>query len=123
MNLAVAHFLYAEYLSWRGRFPESIAEIRRAQELDPLSLIINAGVGVVFYHARQYDQATDQLAKTVEMDTNFYPTHVFLARVHTKAGRSKEAISELQKAIKLSGGNARVVAELGYALLFLRHVL
>jgi eukaryotic-like serine/threonine-protein kinase len=114
-SLAVTHFSYAEYLSWRGRFPESIAEMRRAQELDPLSLIINAGVGVAYYHARQYDQATEQLAKTVEMDTNFYPAHAFLARVHTKTGRSKEAISELQNAIKLSGGNARVVAELGYA--------
>jgi TolB-like protein/cytochrome c-type biogenesis protein CcmH/NrfG len=114
-SLAVTHFSYAEYLSWRGRFPESIAEIRRAQELDPLSLIINAGVGFAFYQARRYDQATDQLVKTVEMDTNFYPAHAFLARVHTKTGRSKEAITEFQTAIKLSGGNARLVAELGYA--------
>jgi eukaryotic-like serine/threonine-protein kinase len=110
-----AHFSYAEYLTDRGRFPEAMAEVRRAQELDPLEPYAGTLTGIVFYHARQYDQAADQLAKTVEMDTNFSLAHRALAWVCTKMGRSKEAISELQKAITLSGGNARVVGELGYA--------
>ena len=44
-NYATAHQWYAECLSMLGRHTEAIAEIKRAQELDPLSLIINQGVG------------------------------------------------------------------------------
>jgi len=43
-NYATAHKFYANYLSDLGRFDEALAEFRRAQELEPLSLIISANV-------------------------------------------------------------------------------
>src|SRR5262249_2952541 len=56
-NYATAHHWYHEYLTAMGRFEEGLAEILRAQELDPLSLIINTDVGWGLYFTRQYDQA------------------------------------------------------------------
>ncbi len=60
-NYATTRHWYAEYLLTVGRKEEAIAEIKRAQELDPLSLIINAVVGVVYIENRQYEQAIEQL--------------------------------------------------------------
>ena len=48
-----------------GRLDEAMTEMKRAQELDPLSLIINAEVARGFYYSRQYDQATELLRKTL----------------------------------------------------------
>src|SRR3989442_12690708 len=51
-----ANHWYAEYLMTMGRHGEGMARIRRGQELDPLSLIINVAVGLALYFARRYDQ-------------------------------------------------------------------
>ena len=40
-----------------GRFDEALAEIKRAHELDPMSLIITADLGKVYTLARRYDEA------------------------------------------------------------------
>ena len=71
-NYATAHQWYAETgLGLLGQFEEAIAEARRALELDPLSLVINADLGTTLTSARRYDQAIEQLRKTVEMDPGF----------------------------------------------------
>src|SRR5262249_38110285 len=58
-NYPRAHMWYAYYLGDRQRFDDSLAESRRAQALDPLSLIASATVGWAFYFARRYDQAIE----------------------------------------------------------------
>ena len=58
-SYANAYHDYAWHLAKTARLEESIAEIKRAQELDPLSLVINMNVGRMLYYARRYDQATE----------------------------------------------------------------
>ncbi len=65
-----------------GRHEEAVAEIKRAQELDPFSLIINAVVGRVFFFARRYDEAIEACYKTLELDPNFFVAHLFLGRAY-----------------------------------------
>lgn len=67
-NFAYAHKLYAEYLSYVGRFNEAIAEARLARRLDPLSIVTNSLVGLVVYRARQYEQALEALQHAIELD-------------------------------------------------------
>ena len=55
-NYATAHHWYHEYLTAMGRFDEQMSEILLAQELDPLSLIINTDVGWGLYYGRAYDE-------------------------------------------------------------------
>jgi TolB-like protein/Tfp pilus assembly protein PilF len=109
-NYATAHHWYGLYLDAVGRPDEGIAEVRRAQEADPLSLTISTTAGAAFFMARRYDQAVEQLHKTLEMDPNFPGAHLWLGLVHEQMGRGEEAIAELQKAASLSGGEP---AELG----------
>ena len=109
-----ARHWYAELLIATGRTEEAIGEAKRALETDLLSLIINALVGWVFYHARQYDQAIKHHRETLEIDADFVPSHLFLGQAFEQMGRFDEAIAEFQKAIHLSGGSTQIVAALGH---------
>ena len=81
-NYATGHQQYGNNtLSALGRFDEAIAEGKRAVELDPLSLVINADLGMNYYYARRYDEAITQLRKTLEMDPGYYYAHVNLGQV------------------------------------------
>ncbi len=71
-NDANAHYFYANIcLLPQGRYDESIAEFRKALELDPFAGIINANFGVALVAARRQDQALEQFRKTLEMDAHF----------------------------------------------------
>ncbi len=96
-NYAQAYVLNAMHLANLGRLDEAIAAIKRAGELDPLSLNINTNVGVFFYFARQYDQAIEQEGKTIELDPNF-PPGTPLARAGLRAkGKVRRGPGGVQK--------------------------
>ena len=75
-NYATAYQWYAEYLTWLGRFDEAARESERARELDPLSLIIAADNGMIFYYSRQYDPSITKLDAVLEMDPDFPRGHM-----------------------------------------------
>jgi serine/threonine protein kinase/Flp pilus assembly protein TadD len=112
---ATAHHWYAYLLAHTGRLDEAASEIAIAREFDPVSLIINADVGWVYYLARRYDQAIEQLHKTLELDSNFVRARYLLGRSFLEKGMYAEAVRELRKATDLSGRNAVYVAGLGCA--------
>jgi tetratricopeptide (TPR) repeat protein len=97
-----AHHEYAAYLTAMGRTPEAIAQIKRAQELDPLSLVVNADMAWIYYRARAYDRAIEQYRKTLELDENFVPAYHELGWVYEQKGMYEEALAELQQAVALS---------------------
>lgn len=84
-----------------GRPDAAIAEIKRARELDPLSINISAVVGRTYYSARQYDQAIEVLKRTLELDRNYEMTHVFLGYTYAAKGKNAEAIAAYQEAMRL----------------------
>jgi tetratricopeptide (TPR) repeat protein len=112
---ATAHHWYAWHLSLVGRNTEAIAEMRKAQNLDPLSLIINADLAELFLIAHSYDESIEQSRKTIAMDSNFALAHNQLAQAYLQKQMYGEAISELQKAIQLSGGSPTFTANLARA--------
>jgi TolB-like protein/class 3 adenylate cyclase len=114
-NYAIAHQWYGLHCALRERFPEAIAEIKRAQELDPLSLIINMNVAWSFYFARQYDEALEQSQKALELDPNFPPARWMLGQAYRQKGIYDKAIAEFQSGLQLSGGDPLRVAVLGHA--------
>jgi len=114
-NYSTAHQWYAFYFASLGRHAESIAEIKRALELDPLSLEINADVGLQYLYARQTDQAIETLKKAVALDESFAYTHFMLSRAYEMKGMYPEAINEAQRAADLSGRGWRQVSQLGQA--------
>jgi TolB-like protein/DNA-binding winged helix-turn-helix (wHTH) protein/Flp pilus assembly protein TadD len=112
---ATAHHWYAWHLALVGRNAEAIAEMRKAQNLDPLSLIINADLAELLVIAHFYDESIQQSRKTIEMDPNFGLAHNQLAQAYLQKGMHDEAITELQKAIQLSGDSPTCTANLARA--------
>jgi len=108
-NYATAHHWYAEYLMVRGRFAEAQEQIRRAKEVDPLSLEINTDEGLPFYFTRQYDRAIEKYVQVVQMDPSFAPAHFALRDAYELKGMHAEAIQEFRKGVGLSGGSEAMV--------------
>jgi TolB-like protein/DNA-binding winged helix-turn-helix (wHTH) protein/Flp pilus assembly protein TadD len=114
-NYATTYHWYADYLVVMGRLDEAIVQIKQAQKLDPLSLIINTVMALRLYHARQYDQAIEQCQKTLEMDPNFAQAHFALGQAYEQKAKYEEAIAELQKATRLSPSSPFLFSALGHA--------
>lgn len=96
-NYATALAWYGEMIAWLGRPEEGFARMQQALKLDPTSLTFNKDLAAILYLARKYDQAIDQLKKTLELDPNFPETRYWLALVYTQQGRYEEAIAEFQQ--------------------------
>ncbi len=94
---ATARQWYAVFLSAMGRHDEAINEIERAQELDPLSLVINRDCGWVTYWARRYDEAIRHYFRTFELEPHFYIAHYFLGEVYEQKGDREKAIAEFHQ--------------------------
>ena len=114
-NYAAAHHWYATTLRVMGRFDESLAQSRLAQELDPLSLIVNTSIGSSYYFRREYDKAIKQLLATIELDPYFAHAHLCLGLAFEGKQMYEEAIAEYQKTGGLIGKIMDVVAYLGHA--------
>jgi eukaryotic-like serine/threonine-protein kinase len=114
-NYAPAHQWYSSLLAGTGRTEEAIAEAKRAQELEPFSLIVSSHLGWINYLARRYDQAIEQAQQKLKLDPNFFPAHRYQALAHQAQGKHDLAIAGFQKALSLSRGSPLLKAELAHA--------
>ncbi len=112
---ATAHHWYAWHLGLLGRYDEAIVEMRKAESLDPLSLIINADLAELLVIAHSYDESIRQSRKTIEMDPNFAMAHNQLGQAYLQQRMYEQAIGELQKAVQLSAGSPTCIANLARA--------
>ena len=113
-NYASAHQWYGMYLCNRGRFDDGIAELGRAQELDPLSLVIEANVGRCYYYARRYNQALELLGPLARREPDYWIVHAILGQTYLAMGQLDDAIRELERARGLlpdSPGNLGVLGD------------
>jgi TolB-like protein/Flp pilus assembly protein TadD len=113
-GFAAAHQRYALNLMWVGRFEDALAEIERAQELDPLSPVLDMNECEILYNARQFQRAIDHCCTAIKRNPEFYVTHQMLGQAYVATGRFPEAIAEFRTALSLGGGVA-VEASLGHA--------
>jgi len=102
-NDATAHQWYAQDIGWiGGREQEAIAEINRAQQLDPSSPIVGATVGFVHAYARQYDQAIEVCKKLADRNPTFARAHFGLANAYWGKHMYPQAIEEFKAFGQLS---------------------
>ena len=113
-SYATAHFWRATHHMALGRTDDSLTQVRKAVELDPLSMIILTDAARNLYLARRYDEAIDQYQKSLEVDPNFPIAHKGLAEVYAQIGKYDKAVSEIERAIALSGRSTFILDDLGY---------
>jgi TolB-like protein/Tfp pilus assembly protein PilF len=114
-NFSYAHKLYAEYLSYVGRFDGAMTEARLARQLDPLSIVNNALVGLVSYRARRYEEAIAELTKAIEMDSGHPTPYLPLGLSYSMRGMHAEAVAALEKGLALTPQSSEMLAQLAYA--------
>jgi serine/threonine-protein kinase len=78
------------------RVKEGLVEARRAYELDPLSPMIGVGLGSLLYDDGQYDRATEQFQKVLELNPRLSLAHLYLVLIHIGQHRLKQAAAELE---------------------------
>jgi TolB-like protein/Flp pilus assembly protein TadD len=110
-NYAQAHQWYGQFQKAMGRknWPD---EVKRAGELDPLSLV-NAGGGW-YIESGQYDLALELTRKRLELYPNAAVLYAALGTVYARKQMYQEAIANTQKSVTLSGGEPRFLSALGY---------
>ena len=102
---ATGHHWYALLLSALGRHEEALREIRRAQELDPRSAIIDASAGWTRIHAGRYEEAIVEFRKALALDSLSAPAYSGLAQISELTGRDREALSNYLRVAELTGGS------------------
>ena len=104
-NNATNYHWHSICLRQQGRFEQSLSEIKRAQELDPLSLVIAWNVAEVLADLRRFDLAGEQFNKMLELDPSFAGTYRGRGIMYAQQGRFAEAIGDLQRARQILGAN------------------
>ncbi len=112
---ATAHQWYASHLMVLGRNSEAISELKKAERLDPLSLIISADLADVLCVARLFDESLQQSRRALALDPYFAVAHYLLGQALQQQRKHGEAIAEFRRAIELSGGNTTFESNLANA--------
>jgi TolB-like protein/DNA-binding winged helix-turn-helix (wHTH) protein len=110
-SYATARQWYAEFLSAQGRHQEAIAEFKRARQLEPFSLSVNAAMAGAYYFARQDEQAIAECRKVIELDSNFAQIYDWLRRAYENKGMAREALAAHQKHMELMGWDVEYLEE------------
>ncbi|HEX8815160.1 MAG TPA: winged helix-turn-helix domain-containing protein [Terriglobales bacterium] len=103
-NDAQAHQWYGNLLLGpMGRHREAIAELQRARDLDPLSLVINADLGYAYFLAGEDEPAFQQYQKVLASDPSFLPAHFDLMLYYGQRGMHEQEMQELAEDARLAG--------------------
>lgn len=113
-TLVSAHQRYGSYLTFMGRFAESIKRYQVALGLDPFSLHINMNLATTYYLTGEYGKAVEVLNQAIELEPNYVPTRFVLAWVRILEGRLTEAIEDYQFVYKLDQSSV-TLGYMGYA--------
>src|SRR4029079_8668190 len=100
-TLGMARLNYASYLTTQGRHEEAVREVRRAIDLDPLSIRIHAIGTVQLLFSRRYDEAIELAQKGLEFEPDSAFILAFQGVAYAEQGRRKEAVDNLERAARL----------------------
>jgi len=102
-NYAPVHHHYSYLLNFLGRHKEAISEAKKALELDPLSPVMLRGLGMVYFRAREYDNALEKLKMALDFNPESIPNHLFLFLTYQKKKMYRESISALEEVLSRIG--------------------
>lgn len=94
-NYSTGHYYYGTFLLAMGRNAEALAELDRAQELDPLSPMIATFIGKAYYFSRDNNQAVAQYRKVIQSNPAFPVAQNFLVETFERAGLIQEALAQI----------------------------
>jgi len=102
-NNAHTHHIYAVLLACRGDFAGAEEHMRKAQALDPLSMIIRTNIGWFHYFQRDYAKAEEAYQEVLKLDPGFVPARQKLWITYAEEGKTEQAAGELENLMRLFG--------------------
>jgi len=113
-NAAVIHQAYGAHLAALGKSEEALRELRRSEEIDPLSPMVNVGVAWGLYVARDFQGASEQCWKVLAMEPKFGAAQYTLGLAYAQVGLTEDATVELCNARTCAGEQPAVLAALAH---------
>lgn len=113
-NSAMVHQAYGAHLAATGKAEEAIRELRRSEEIDPLSAVVNVGVAWGLYVTRDFQGASEQCWKVLAMEPKFAAAQYTLGLAYAQMGLAEDAIVELCNARTCAGEQPAVLAALAH---------
>jgi len=110
-----AHMWYGNLLFATGRFDQSIREMRKAKELEPLEPAPPTHVGWALYFARRFDESIEEHRRVIAADPDFSLSYLWQPMSLLAKGLWGEAIAAAQKFVELSGESVIGLSILGSA--------
>ncbi len=114
-DYAPAHMWYGNILWCTGRFDESIREMQKACELEPLEPVDPTHLGLVLCMARRFDESIEELGKVIASDPEFSLAYWYQSFNLLAKKMWSEAIATLQKLVELTSGSVIALSTLGLA--------
>ncbi|MCI0489682.1 MAG: tetratricopeptide repeat protein [Blastocatellia bacterium] len=106
---STAHARYATCLTVLGRFEEAMREIKRARELDPLSIVLAVIEGDILRYSRRYDEALEKYREAIELNPNHFLVHAQMGEAYEQKGMHGEAMAEYEKSLTLGGDPPEII--------------
>jgi tetratricopeptide (TPR) repeat protein len=113
-NNPMIHQAYGAHLAATGKAEEAVRELRRSEEIDPLSPIVNVGVAWGLYVSRDFQGASEQCWKVLAMEPKFGAAQYTLGLAYAQMGLTEDAIVELRNARTCAGEQPAVLAALAH---------
>ncbi len=102
-NYSEAHRRLGLLLRSLGRIDEARIETKRAVDIDPLSPVTNFQYAQEFFFERKYEESEALAKKNLELDPNFWYTHLLLFHVYRQKRDHASAVEELAKTQEARG--------------------
>jgi eukaryotic-like serine/threonine-protein kinase len=115
-NYPLLHEWYSSLLIGTGRFEEGLREIRRAEELDPLSLREMTLTAWTYYQVRRFEDSIDKAHRIIDLDRNYPQGHFQLGNSLLEVGEAEKGLAAIREAAKLMTGSALPLSLLCFAL-------
>ncbi|HEY2325683.1 MAG TPA: protein kinase [Thermoanaerobaculia bacterium] len=113
-NNADAHRVYGDFLIVRRQFDRGLAEKKRAEQLDPLSVVASWDVGRAYFYEGRFAEAEQQAKKTITLDEKFPSVYLLRTQIALAQNRLPDAIALAKQTIAVGGPKPLYVSTLGY---------
>ncbi|MFQ5491557.1 MAG: protein kinase [Phycisphaerae bacterium] len=112
-SLTDARLGYANYLVAMKRGDEALDQLDLIQELDPAALYTFENYGGALFMTHNYLRTIRDCRAALEVDTEFWPAHMWLGWALAQVGEYSESIEHLRQAWKLNDESTLIAASLG----------
>jgi len=97
-------FITYYYIFIKEDFERAIQVAKRETETDPLHVHTHWQLGLTYYFARHFEKSIIAFNKALEIDANYAEALRFRGVVQAYLGNYKEAVIDINRALKLLGG-------------------